>query len=108
MILAYQNCGKNNPGNEPAAGMPQTPINIQVTGTLHQVNLDGCNFLIEAHDNQTGQIVQFNPVKLDPSFKKDGCQISVMGSLRTDMVSTCLSGQILQISEAHLINCQAQ
>lgn len=102
LLLGYQNCGSRLP-SMPAAET-STPTTLTVDGTIQKANLDGCNYVISAIDNSSGQAVNFVPLKMDPSLLKVGNVVSVTGSIRSDMVNTCMAGPILQVESANLVS----
>src|SRR5438552_4099474 len=99
-LLGYQNCGMKQsqteykPGDSFGAGQEH----VMVTGTLQKSGIDGCKFLIKNDQNQ-----YFIPVQLDPALQQDGSNLKISGTVRTDLVSTCMGGTIIQVDKAEVV-----
>jgi hypothetical protein len=103
MIAAFQNCGGQSVHNQSELSSNLTG-SINVNGTVQKSTLDGCNYLISAVDNSTGQVQQFIPKDMDPSLLIPGNQVSVTGTIVTDEVNDCMAGSMIQVQEASLIS----
>jgi hypothetical protein len=98
LILGYQNCGARNlPIDSGLNGGGGTGSRIVVQGTLEKSLIDGCKFLLRSPEGQ-----YFIPVKLDPALQLDGTTLLIEGSLREDIVTTCMGGTVLQVEKAQV------
>ena len=108
VLLGYQNCGTKSLPNGDTSNSDATPT-ITVSGTVSKASaaaplVDGCNVLICSFDSKLQKKVCFIPVKWDSSQFNDGDNVEVKGVIRTDIVTTCMAGDVFQVNESHAIS----
>jgi hypothetical protein len=106
-LLIFQNCGGKAASSADYNGTEHalngtTSNSIQVSGTVTKPNLDGCNYLICSIDNTDGKTKCFIPQNMDPALLNEGNVVTVDGIIRNDILTTCMAGSVLQVSDAHL------
>jgi hypothetical protein len=116
MLVAYQNCGvqmaKNGGGSSNAVeliakvdlsnsnGQPNGTSNESFNARVVATGLGGnCQYIIIDANGE-----RFEPAGIDRSLLVEGKLLYVQGILRTDLVSMCQAGRILQIEKAEWID----
>lgn len=106
-LASFQNCG-GRLVDIPAEDQGGAPSNhsqkLSLSATVMKADLDGCNFLICANDAQDGQTKCFIPRNIDPTLLNDGNVVHVDGTLRSDIVTTCMAGAVLQVNNSSLVS----
>jgi hypothetical protein len=96
LILSYQNCGSQKLQGDPSAiGIDAKSGQVVIQGTLEKSAIDGCRYLLRSDDGQ-----YFIPVKLASEFQQEGANLLIEGTLREDIVTTCMGGTVLQVDKA--------
>jgi hypothetical protein len=109
ILLGFQNCGNKPSPSDSTKQDANTSTSVSMQGTVQKATadqplIDGCKILICAFDNVEQKQVCVIPVKWDTSSFKNGDTVSIQGFKRTDMVSTCMAGEIVQVTSAQVIN----
>jgi hypothetical protein len=94
LLPAYQNCGGSAPQANTAATITLTSAQVQKS------TVDGCQFLLVSTNKATGVTQSYVPLKMDPQLLQDGMNVTVTGVIATDLVSTCMAGPLLQVTQA--------
>jgi hypothetical protein len=103
MIMAFQNCGQ--PGTSSQASTQATEVTtgaVTMTGTVQQSQVDGCRFLISVQD-ENGNGKNYIPLDMDSRLLVAGNTVAISGTVRDDIVSTCMAGPILQVDQAAIV-----
>ena len=109
VMVGFQNCGGQPPSSSNSSQGTAKPSAVTMTGTVQkgsatQPLIDGCKVLICSYDNVEKKQVCVIPVKFDTSTFNNGDVVEIEGVVRTDMVSTCMAGEIVQIATAKVIS----
>jgi hypothetical protein len=108
MVLGFQNCGSHpSNSNGTIEGVNPTSGSFQMVGVVSkaapgQKLVDGCSIQICGQDSLKNDIC-IVPVKFDTSKLNDGDTVSIHGTKRSDMVSICMAGEIVQVNSADVI-----
>lgn len=63
-------------------------------GTINRFEIDGCSFLITIEGGK-----KLNPLNLGEEFKKDGLNIWFKYIYQKEVMTTCMAGDVIKITE---------
>jgi hypothetical protein len=71
---------------------PTNPV--ATDGVVHLQSFEGGFYSITSDDGR-----RFDPLNLPAEFRRDGLQVRFSGRVRTDLTSTHMYGEILELTE---------
>jgi hypothetical protein len=92
-VIAISSCANNHEGDwvelNPESTSGET---LHVTGTVHRLELEGGVFVIRDAGG-----IQYHPINLPESFRREGMAVEVEARRRDDMASIGMAGPIIEI-----------
>ncbi len=96
LIATFQNCGGQNLGSQNLANSQITTAQaVNLTGTVQTLNLEGCGKVIVSDADGTSKFI---PHGTDTSVLAEGSKVQLIGTVASDLVSSCMAGVIVNVS----------
>jgi heat shock protein HslJ len=92
IVLSLSTCAAGQDGWLELAPEPASGRVLQIAGTVHHLEVEGGNWVIT---DVSG--INYNPTNLPAALRADGLMVEAVALPRTDMVSTSMTGPLVEL-----------